>query len=120
MLYDSLSLQKKLIFNSAFALLNFLSLIFLYNSPATLTIIIAAIAALALFFWHSRTTNIIFVLGTVLGVVGESIAISIGAWNYAFANFFGLPLWAVLLWGNIVAFSYQMGILIGELFHSGK
>ncbi|HLC79160.1 MAG TPA: hypothetical protein VJG83_01900 [archaeon] len=106
----------RMLFNAAFAIVNLCLIILLYSNPLLLAVLLALISIVALYFWKSKTTIILFALGAVIGTFGETIAINSGAWQYAYTNIANIPFWVILIWGNIVAFSYQAGNDIAKEF----
>lgn len=57
-----------------------------------------AMSALALWAWGSREVVAIFVAGFFLGPAGETVAVRLGAWEYASASG-PVPIWLPLAWG---------------------
>ena len=53
-------------------------------------------------FWHTKTDNILFVIGFLGGSLGEINAIQLGIWAYAAPSMFGIPFWLPLVWGETV------------------
>ena len=56
---------------------------------------------LAVIFWHGERDILIFVIGAVLGTLGEYICRKLGFWRYHYPFFrsIGLPISLPLAWG---------------------
>ncbi|MFQ5349815.1 MAG: hypothetical protein ACE5EG_05165 [Thermoanaerobaculia bacterium] len=70
----------------------------IWSRPALLTVCCGVLAGGMLLRWHSRSDVLFFLLASSLGPLGESVAISFGAWQYALP-WAGIPLWLPVGWG---------------------
>ena len=101
---------KNVAFNVVFAVMT-LGLPVLFYQNIILTTVLCGIVALAgLIKWRSEITVAIFVFGLFFGTLCEITAVSYGVWEYAYTNFFNIPLWLFVVWGNASAFIYQIAI----------
>jgi hypothetical protein len=87
----------------------------LWHKPVVLTICYAAISAVALTKWHTKSDLLFYSVTFVLGPVGESVAIYLGAWKYS-KPLFLVPLWLPFLWGICALFMKN----ISETLLGGK
>ncbi len=101
-------------FNSLFAIATFLIVIFFYRNITITTIVLLIIAIIGLIRWKSTKTLYVFILGGIFGTFAEIIAIKFGVWNYTITNFFNIPFWLFIVWGNSSAFIYQSAKEIKE------
>jgi hypothetical protein len=75
----------------------------LWPKPVTLTICYAAISIVALIKWHTKSDLLFYFVTFVLGPMGESVAIYLGAWKYSNPLYL-IPLWLPFLWGICALF----------------
>jgi len=79
----------------------------LYRSPVLLLAVLLAQSGLTLAWFGPRATWRSWVVGAVLGPVGEAVAVWCGAWAYWGTG--GLPVWLPAGWG--LASVYLMAIV---------
>ena len=67
----------------------------------TIAMVYSIFMLLAVIFWHGERDILIFVIGAVLGTLGEYICMKLGFWRYHFPFFrsIGLPISLPLAWG---------------------
>jgi len=71
-----------------------------HGSPLLLTgMLIATGAVLAASFWRRSPVIILYLIGAILGPLGEMIGVRSGAWQYSSPTFLGIPLWLPFAWG---------------------
>ena len=99
---------RGLIFNGIFAVLSLVIVVIFYKNIALTTLLLSALAIIALLKWRNKNTLIIFIVGGILGTIAEIIGVSYGVWNYFVANFLGVPSWLFVLWGNVAIFIYRL------------
>jgi hypothetical protein len=87
--------------------------LFYKNIPLTFSLLLL-IAVIGLTKWRSWRTVLIFIWAGIAGTVGEIFFISVGVWEYSITNFFNVPLWLFILWGNTAALIYQIAKKIKE------
>ncbi len=75
----------------------------LWHKPVVLTICYVAISAVAVTRWHTRSDLLFYLVTFVLGPIGESVAVYLGAWKYS-KPLFLIPLWLPFLWGICALF----------------
>ncbi len=64
--------------------------------------------------WHSRSDVLFFSLAAVMGPLGESVAVHLGAWQYTLP-WAGIPLWLPLGWGVAALYLKKTSeVLLGE------
>jgi uncharacterized Tic20 family protein len=119
---DSNNLEKKirkewknLFFNIIFAFVGVFSAALLHNNVWITFGILLIVSLAALIKWNSRTTIFIFIFGAFWGPISEMICIAFGAWQYSNANFYSIPIWLFLVWGDAAAFLYQTALEIKKL-----
>ena len=101
---------ENIIFNAVFVILTFLFVIIFYKNIILTTVLIGLLSIIGLIEWKSKLTLIIFIFGAIFGVMAEIIAAYYNIWNYTFANFYDVPLWLFIVWGNATAFIYQTAL----------
>lgn len=89
--------------------------ILFYNNILLTSILLAITSIISLVKWNSRITFVVFIFGALWGAFSEMLAIYYGVWNYAVTNFFNIPFWLFIIWGNAAAFLYQTGKEFGRL-----
>ncbi|MGD0090543.1 MAG: hypothetical protein ABSE73_11540 [Planctomycetota bacterium] len=73
-----------------------------HGSTLLLTgLLIATGAVLAVRFWRRSPVIILYLLGAILGPLGETIGVRSGAWQYSSPTFLGIPLWLPFAWGTM-------------------
>ncbi|MBE5727955.1 hypothetical protein IHE50_00880 [Candidatus Parvarchaeota archaeon] len=108
---------KDLLFSIPFAILNFLVVEFLYREIMLTTTLLILLTISFMVYYKSQVLLPIFFL-CMLGAVAEMSAISAGAWSYTAPDFFNIPLWLFVLWGNTGVFIYRIGVLFERVgFH---
>ncbi len=98
------------VFNAFFAILTLAIPIILYRFIFLTTFLLSIVAIVGLYRWKSFTSSFIFIFGLLFGVTSEIIAIHFGVWEYRFTNFFNVPLWLFIVWGNSAVFIYQTAL----------
>ena len=106
---------KKILFNMMFAFLSVVIVILFYENILLASVLLGIITITGLIKWKSKLTLIIFLFGALWGPICEIIAISFGVWSYSAPNFFNVPVWLFILWGNAAAFLYQTAIEFKKL-----
>src|SRR3989344_4828067 len=97
-----------LIFNGVFAVLTLLIVVIFYRNIPLTTLLLSILAIIALLKWKTKNTLIIFIVGGIFGTIAEIIGVSFGIWSYSVANFFNIPFWLFILWGNAAIFIYRL------------
>jgi len=70
----------------------------LWRSPLLLSACYLLLIASMLWRWHTSADVIFFLLSFALGPLGEIVAVSFGAWQYAKPSFL-IPMWLPFAWG---------------------
>jgi hypothetical protein len=67
----------------------------------TIAIVYTAFMIPAVIFWHGERDILIFIIGGILGTVGEYICMKLGFWHYHYPllRSIGLPISLPLAWG---------------------
>ena len=112
-----LSSQANSISRIGIAVVAYLMLVILaglmWQTPMTLFFCYCAISFYLLYRFPSRSTRIYFLIGVVLGPLGETITVSLGAWTYANSSLF--PIWLPLAWGIAAICLKQLGEGVEEI-----
>jgi len=74
-----------------------------WHKPVVLTICYMALSIVALTKWHTKSDLLFYFVTFVLGPIGESVAVYLGAWKYP-KPLFLIPLWLPFLWGICALF----------------
>jgi uncharacterized membrane protein YoaT (DUF817 family) len=101
-------------FTYLFGILNLLVVILFFESPSFATGLLMALGIWGLLIWNSKRTLIVFLFGTVFGLIAEILAVNLGVLEYSFPTSYGIPLWTSFLLGNVAAFIYQKTMEIKE------
>ncbi len=75
----------------------------LWHTPVVLTICYMALSVIALAKWHTKSDLLFYSVTFVLGPLGESVAVYLGAWKYS-EPLFLIPMWLPFLWGICALF----------------
>jgi hypothetical protein len=98
---------KNIIFNTIFAILALLIVIFFYENILYTTILLLIITLVGLLKWKSKLATITFFCGFIFGPIAEIIAISFGVWQYSVTNLINVPWWLFILWGDAAVFFFE-------------
>ena len=99
----SKKLEKELLFDIVLFGIGTLFIVLFYQNNALLSILLLAGWIFALKFWYKKHDVYFFVVGAIVGPIGEIVAIQFGVWQYANPSFLGIPIWLPLAWGLAVA-----------------
>lgn len=91
--------EKELIVNVILFFVGTFAIALLYKSNFFLTAFILLASIIVMKFWHKKGDIYFFIVGAIIGPVGEIIDIHFGAWQYSNPTFLGIPLWLPLTWG---------------------
>lgn len=108
---------KNIIFNIAFSLSCLASVCSFWKKPFLLTFVLIIVSFIGLYRWRNKENFILFILGGLFGATTEAIAISFGVWTYTLPDFYGIPFWLPVLWGDASVFSYQTAIELKRLLN---
>lgn len=111
---------KNIIFNLMFAILTLLIPILFYRKILLTTALLFILTTISLVKWKSNLTLMIFIFGAIGGGLAEMIAIYFGLWGYSITNFYNVPFWLFIVWGNAAAFLYQTAIEFKKLKFARK
>ena len=95
-------LKKELLLEFIPYIIGIISISTLYLDNILLTLVLFAAYFLGLFIWHKKHDLIFFVIGAIIGPIGEIICIHYGVWHYSNPSFLGIPFWLPLAWGLAV------------------
>lgn len=70
-----------------------------FQDNLLLTAILIVAWAVGIKFWHKKNDVVFFIVGAVVGPMGEVVAIYYGAWHYTNPSFIGIPIWLPFAWG---------------------
>jgi predicted N-acyltransferase len=101
---------KNILFNLVFATLTVIFPILFYKNIVLTAILVLIVTIAGLIKWKSKLTTAIFIFGAVWGPVSEMICVHFGVWQYSQINFYNIPLWLFIVWGNAAAFIYQTAL----------
>jgi putative membrane protein len=99
----SSGLGKDLIAEGAIYVASLSLVSFLWQKPMLLLLCLVTLSALMLCRWHQRSDVFFYLVGFVLGPLGEAMAVHFGAWAYA-QPLFLVPIWLPCLWGVAALF----------------
>jgi hypothetical protein len=96
-------MKKELVFELGVYILCIVLVGTLWHKPVTLTFCYVVISTLVLIKWHTKSDLLFYSITFVLGPIGESVAIYLGAWEYSRPLYF-IPSWLPFLWGICALF----------------
>lgn len=98
---DPQTLVRKMLFRGLGGLIVIYALITLYIIKKTISAVYSAFLVPALIFWHGEKDILLFIIGGVLGTVGEFVCMKLGFWqyHYPFLRSIGVPISLPLAWG---------------------
>lgn len=95
----SKKLEKELLFDIVLFGVGILFIVLFYQNNILLTALLLVAWLFALKFWHKKHDAYFFIVGAIVGPIGEIIAIYFGVWQYANPSFLGIPMWLPFVWG---------------------
>jgi len=98
----SKKLEKELLFDVILFGVSTLFIVLFYQNNVLLSVLLLVAWLFALKFWHKNHDAYFFVVGAIVGPIGEIVAVSFGVWQYANPSFLGIPIWLPLVWGLAV------------------
>ena len=96
-------MRRKLTFELGLYALCIVLVGLLWHKPVVLTTCYMALSIVALTKWHTKSDLLFYFVTFVLGPLGESVAVYLGAWKYS-KPLFVIPLWLPFLWGICALF----------------
>lgn len=111
--------MQKLLIELLFLLLVILNIVFLWEFQVISGIVAFIIVIMAFKFFHSKEDIVFFMVGAILGSLGEIIAIHYGAWAYnnPLRLLGGIQIYTPAVWGFIFLFGRRMRDTIFQLGH---
>ena len=94
--------KKELVFEIILFCAGIVLISFLYTNNLLLTPLLIIACLIGMKFWYKKHDIYFFVIGAIVGPVGEIVCIHFGAWQYANPTFLGIPVWLPLVWGLII------------------
>ena len=80
--------------------------------------VLLLLTAALIFHYRSSILIPITIFCMLFGALAELFAVHNGAWAYSVSNFFDIPIWLFILWGNAGLFIYRTAIEFERLgFH---
>ena len=76
----------------------------------------------AAIFWHGDRDRLIFIIGAVIGTVGEFICIGLGFWHYHYPVFksIGLPISLPMAWGLSAVINGRIAMIWEKIYPAGN
>jgi hypothetical protein len=98
---DQKMLGRRLFFRILGGLIVIYYLVTVCTVMKTIAVVYTVFMISAVIFWHGERDILMFVVGAVLGTLGEYICMKLGFWHYHYPLFksVGLPLSLALAWG---------------------
>jgi hypothetical protein len=106
---------KNILFNLLFAFFAVLIPSLLYENIILTTTLLVLVSLIGLFKWKSKLSLAIFLFGAVWGPLSEMFAIHFGAWQYSTTNFYTIPIWLFIVWGDAAVFLFETAKEIKKL-----
>ncbi|HUB92734.1 MAG TPA: hypothetical protein VL945_02135 [Candidatus Saccharimonadales bacterium] len=102
---------KNIVFNTTFGVLNLVFVaVFYKNILLTGVILIILTCALILYYRRYHLLITVFIFCMIFGALAEIFAVNNGVWAYTSSDFFHIPIWLFILWGNAGLFIYRSAI----------
>ncbi len=96
-------MKKELVFELGIYILCIVGVGSLWQKPVILTVCYGVISVVVLMKWHTKSDLLFYSITFVLGPLGESAAVYLGAWEYS-RPLYLIPSWLPLLWGICALF----------------
>ena len=92
-------IEKELIFEIILFCAGIASIAIFFLNNLLLSVLLIIAWAIGIKFWHKKHDIFFFVIGAIIGPIGEIVCIYFGVWQYANPTFLGIPIWLPLAWG---------------------
>jgi uncharacterized membrane protein YoaT (DUF817 family) len=92
-------IEKELIFEAILFWSGITAIVLFYGNNLLLISLLILSWFIGVKFWHKKHDIYFFMIGAVIGPLGEIFCVYSGAWRYANPTFLGIPLWLPLAWG---------------------
>jgi hypothetical protein len=96
-------MKKELVFEFGVYILCIVLVGTLWHKPVILTSCYVLLSIVVLVKWHTKSDLLFYFMTFILGPIGESVAIYLGAWEYS-KPFYLIPSWLPFLWGICALF----------------
>lgn len=91
-------IEKELVFDIILFSVGTIAISLFYKDNILLTVLLVLGSLFGMKLWYKRHDIYFFIVGAIIGPIGEIIAIYFGAWQYANPTLLGIPLWLPLAW----------------------
>jgi hypothetical protein len=93
-------IKKELLFEVVLFSMGVSFISLFYKENLLLVALLILTWAIGVMFWHTKHDVYFFVIGAIVGPIGEIVCIHFGAWQYANPTFLGIPIWLPFAWGT--------------------
>jgi len=95
-------IEKELIFEILLFCGGIASISLFFNNNLLLGFILIIAWGIGIKFWHKNHDILFFIIGAIIGPIGEIVCVHFGVWQYTNPSFLGIPVWLPLAWGLAV------------------
>lgn len=92
-------IEKELIFEFILYCAGIASISLFFQNNLLLLVLLIMAWTIGIMVWHKKHDVIFFVVGAIVGTIGEIVCIHFGAWRYTNPTFLGVPIWLPFAWG---------------------
>ncbi|MDX2445677.1 MAG: DUF2878 family protein, partial [Desulfobacterales bacterium] len=98
---DPTTLSRRILFGILAALIIIYYLWVVISIAQSIAMVYSVIVLIGIVFWHKERDILIFIVGSILGTIGEAICMQLGFWQYQYPYFdtIGMPISLPMAWG---------------------
>ena len=90
---------RELILEIASIIIGSILILSFYTDNLLLFFLFLIILMIVMRFWFKKRDIHFFLIGAIIGTIGEIICTNFGVWKYTNPTFLGIPIWLPLAWG---------------------
>ncbi len=98
---DPTVLSRRILFSILAAVIIIYYLWVVVSIARSIAMVYSVIFLIGIIFWHKERDILIFIVGGILGTIGEAICMQLGFWQYQYPFFstIGMPISLPMAWG---------------------
>ena len=97
-------LKRELFYEFLLFIAGIASVCLFFKNNILLMVVLIAGWIIGILVWHEKHDIIFFLVGAILGSLGELVCVNYGVWRYENPSFLGIPIWLPFVWGLSAVF----------------
>lgn len=91
--------QKELFFEIILFAVAIIIISLLYKNNLLTLFLLIVLWIIAINLWHKKHDIYFYIIGAIIGTIGEIICVYFGVWRYKNPSLLGVPIWVPFAWG---------------------